>query len=138
MFSDAHRKLSLGVYRKITLAYAEQATRDGRVETEQGESHCRSGDGIVSNNADGSDANCTRAEKSEAVYEPDVPVLAVSAENGLTVCPAWRVERSVLSVLPVALCDQARWVWRHSRVCPGHTSPTTNVNRDRFVRGFSS
>jgi hypothetical protein len=71
VFSNTYRRLSPGVFVKTTPIYAEQATGDGRVKTQEGESEYHAGDYLVSNNADGSDAYCISAEKFEAMYELD-------------------------------------------------------------------
>lgn len=70
-FTATYRELSPGVYLKSTPIYAEQAASAGRVKTKEGESEYRTGDYIVSNNADGSDAYCISAAKFEAMYELD-------------------------------------------------------------------
>ena len=71
VFSRTYRQLSPGVFVKKTPIYAERATGDGRVKTQEGESEYRAGDYLVSNNADGSDAYCISAKKFEAMYELD-------------------------------------------------------------------
>jgi hypothetical protein len=70
-FAATYRRLSPGVYLKVTPIYAEQVTRAGKVTTKEGISEYQAGDYLVSNNADGSDAYCIPAARFEAMYEPD-------------------------------------------------------------------
>jgi len=71
VFSSTYLRLSPGVFVKTTPIYAERATGDGRVKTQEGESEYHAGDYLVSNNVDGSDAYCISAEKFEAMYDLD-------------------------------------------------------------------
>ncbi len=69
-FASTYREVSQGLYRKIQVVWAEQATETGSVRTREGVSHYRPGDYLVSNNADGSDEYCVEREVFESSYEP--------------------------------------------------------------------
>lgn len=71
VFARTYRNTGPGIYIKTTPIWAERATEAGSVETKEGRSHYDAGDYLVSNNEDGSDAYCIRAEKFESMYEPD-------------------------------------------------------------------
>ena len=71
VFAKTYRKTGDGTYVKTTPIWAEIATEDGSVATKEGESHYKSGDYLVSNNEDGTDAYCISAAKFESMYEPD-------------------------------------------------------------------
>jgi hypothetical protein len=70
VFESTYRRISPGVYAKITRVYACQASEHGRVKTKEGESAYAPGDYLVANNADGTDAYCMTAEKFRQMYEP--------------------------------------------------------------------
>jgi hypothetical protein len=71
VFAKTYRKTGDGTFVKITPIWAEVAIEPGSVTTIEGESHYESGDYLVSNNEDGSDAYCINAAKFEAMYELD-------------------------------------------------------------------
>ena len=71
VFARTYRRLNTGTYVKTTPIWAEQATAPGKVATREGVSHYDSGDYLVYNNEDGTDAYCISAAKFEAMYEPD-------------------------------------------------------------------
>ncbi len=69
VFSKTYRKVNPGIYVKTTPIWAEVATQPGSVVTMEGESHYQSGDYLVYNNEDGTDAYCISAAKFESMYE---------------------------------------------------------------------
>lgn len=71
VFAKTYRKTGDGTYVKTTPIWAEKATEDGSVATKEGESHYKSGDYLVYNNEDGTDAYCISAAKFESMYELD-------------------------------------------------------------------
>jgi len=71
VFAKTYRKTGDGTYVKTTPIWAEIATEDGSVATKEGKSHYKSGDYLVYNNEDGTDAYCISAEKFESMYELD-------------------------------------------------------------------
>jgi hypothetical protein len=71
VFAKTYRKTGDGTYVKTTPIWAEIATEDGSVATKEGKSHYKSGDYLVYNNEDGTDAYCISAAKFESMYEPD-------------------------------------------------------------------
>ena len=71
VFAKTYRKTGDGTYVKTTPIWAEIATEDGSVATKEGESHYKSGDYLVYNNEDGTDAYCISAAKFESMYELD-------------------------------------------------------------------
>jgi hypothetical protein len=71
VFVDTYEQIDPGRYRKRTPIWAEVATESGVVETKEGQSHYRTGDYLVFNNADGTDSYCISADKFEAMYELD-------------------------------------------------------------------
>ena len=71
VFTKTYRKVNPGIYVKATPIWAEVATQPGSVVTIEGESHYQSGDYLVSNNEDGTDAYCISAAKFESMYELD-------------------------------------------------------------------
>lgn len=71
VFAKTYRKTGEGIYVKTTPIWAEVATETGRVITIEGESHYQSGDYLVYNNEDGTDAYCISASKFESMYELD-------------------------------------------------------------------
>ncbi len=70
-FEDTYSMVSPGIYAKTKSVWAEVATQNGVVQTKEGESHYKKGDYLVSNNEDGTDAYCVKAEKFESMYELD-------------------------------------------------------------------
>ncbi len=70
-FAKTYRCVGDGKYVKSTPIWAEMASKDGRVTTKEGESHCRAGDYLVFNNKDKTDAYCISASKFESMYELD-------------------------------------------------------------------
>ena len=69
VFAKTYRKVNPGIYVKTTPIWAEVATQPGSVVTMEGESHYQSGDYLVYNNEDGTDAYCISAAKFESMYE---------------------------------------------------------------------
>jgi len=71
VFARTYRELRPGAYIKTTPVWARPAEQDGHVATQEGRTHYRAGDYLVSNNKDDSDAYAIGAAKFEAMYEPD-------------------------------------------------------------------
>ena len=71
VFSKTYRNAGPGTYVKTTPVWAEIADKSGSVNTKEGESHYKSGDYLVYNNEDGTDAYCISAAKFESMYELD-------------------------------------------------------------------
>jgi len=69
VFAETYRKTGAGTYVKTTPIWAQIATQEGSVATKEGRSHYQSGDYLVYNNSDGTDAYCISAAKFEAMYE---------------------------------------------------------------------
>ena len=69
VFSKTYRQLREGIFLKITPVWAEIAKESGSVITKEGRSHYKSGDYLVYNNKDGTDAYCMSAAKFESMYE---------------------------------------------------------------------
>ena len=69
VFAKTYRRLNPGIYVKTTPIWAEQAFEPGKVATREGVSHYHSGDYLVYNNEDGTDAYCISAVKFESMYE---------------------------------------------------------------------
>ena len=62
------KKKAIGAYLKTTPVWAVRATEPGRVKTKEGATRYRTGDYLVSNNRDGSDAYAMNAKKFEDLY----------------------------------------------------------------------
>jgi hypothetical protein len=60
-----------GTYVKSGKVWAKEATEAGRVATKEGGTNYASGDWLVSNEEDGSDAYAVSAKKFEELYEMD-------------------------------------------------------------------
>ena len=71
VFTATYEQTDPGRYIKTTPVWAEKATAPGVVETQEGRSHYDTGDYLVFNNADGSDAYCVAADTFESMYTPD-------------------------------------------------------------------
>jgi hypothetical protein len=71
VFERTYRKVSPGVYEKITRIWAEVALEAGSIDTVEGVSHYKAGDYLVYNNEDRTDAYCIDKEKFDSMYEPD-------------------------------------------------------------------
>lgn len=71
VFAKTYRKIGSGIYVKTTPVWAEIATEEGSVATKEGKSHYQSGDYLVYNDEDGTDAYCMSAAKFESMYELD-------------------------------------------------------------------
>ena len=71
IFAKTYRKTGAGTYVKTTPIWAEIATQAGSVVTKEGKSHYQSGDYLVYNNEDGTDAYSINAAKFESMYELD-------------------------------------------------------------------
>jgi hypothetical protein len=70
VFARTYRPVDKGAYVKTTPIWAEVATSAGAVQTKEGASRYERGDYVVSNQEDGSDAYCIRADAFERMYEP--------------------------------------------------------------------
>ena len=70
-FARTYRQASPGRWVKAAPVWAEKAARAGSVATQEGRTHYESGDWLVSNAEDGSDAYAISAAKFEQLYEPD-------------------------------------------------------------------
>lgn len=66
-----HPDIAPGAYEKVAPVWAEPATAAGSVATNEGHTDYVSGDWLVSNHEDGSDAYAVSSEKFESLYEPD-------------------------------------------------------------------
>jgi hypothetical protein len=71
VFARSYQPLRPGTYLKSTPIWAEVALASGSVQTKEGQSQYASGDYLVSNNEDGSDAYCMNAAQFTAMYELD-------------------------------------------------------------------
>jgi hypothetical protein len=71
VFAKTYGSAGPGVYVKTTPIWAEVATQPGSVATKEGRSHYTTGDYLVYNNPDGTDAYCIGAAKFESMYEAD-------------------------------------------------------------------
>ncbi len=71
VFAQTYRQLTPATYVKAKPIWAKKAKGAGSVKTNEGRSHYQSGDYIVSNHEDGSDAWCIEAEKFHEMYELD-------------------------------------------------------------------
>ena len=69
VFANTYHQIKPGTYMKTTYVWAEVAEKEGIVKTNEGESHYKSGDYLVFNNEDGTDAYCIGADKFEAIYK---------------------------------------------------------------------
>lgn len=70
-FARTYTAEGRGTYVKTGRVWAEQATEAGRVATKEGGTNYESGDWLVSNEEDGSDAYAVSAKKFEESYELD-------------------------------------------------------------------
>ena len=70
VFARTYRQTAVGAYVKTTPVWASRATEAGSVQTKEGFTHYRSGDYLVSNTTDGSDAYAVSAETFEDLYMP--------------------------------------------------------------------
>jgi hypothetical protein len=70
-FARTYTAQGQGRYVKTGKVWAEQATEAGRVATKEGGTNYESGDWLVFNEEDGSDAYAVSAKKFEESYEPD-------------------------------------------------------------------
>jgi hypothetical protein len=70
-FARTYTSEGQGTYVKTGKVWAEQAAEAGRVATKEGGTHYASGDWLVSNEEDGSDAYAVSAKKFEELYELD-------------------------------------------------------------------
>lgn len=70
VFARTYRATGPGSYVKTTPIWAERATQAGSVTTKEGATQYQTGDYIVSNASDGSDAYAIDAAKFEALYAP--------------------------------------------------------------------
>lgn len=70
-FARTYSAEGRGTYVKTGKVWAEQAAEAGRVATKEGGTNYESGDWLVSNEEDGSDAYAVSAKKFEESYELD-------------------------------------------------------------------
>jgi hypothetical protein len=70
-FAQTYSMLSPGVYCKSAPVWAEVAKAAGKIKTKEGETQYETGDYIVYNEEDGSDAYAVSREKFESMYEID-------------------------------------------------------------------
>ena len=70
-FARTYTAEGRGTYVKTGRVWAEQAAEAGRVATKEGGTNYESGDWLVSNEEDGSDAYAVSAKKFEESYELD-------------------------------------------------------------------
>jgi hypothetical protein len=70
VFAKTYRRTGPGTYVKTTPVWATRADHAGRVATKEGATSYQSGDYLVSNESDGSDAYAMSAAKFESLYEP--------------------------------------------------------------------
>ena len=68
VFARTYRRIDVGAYVKKTPVWALRATQPGRVKTKEGSTRYRTGDYLVSNNRDGSDAYAMTAKKFDDLY----------------------------------------------------------------------
>lgn len=71
VFERTYRRVSLGVYEKITPVWAEIAEGDGKIETKEGATHYQAGAYLVYNDPDRKDGYAVNPEKFKNLYEPD-------------------------------------------------------------------
>ena len=69
-FEETYERVSPGRYRKMGMVWAEVASEAGVIKTKEGSTAYRSGDYIVCNNEDGTDAYAVGKTRFEAMYEP--------------------------------------------------------------------
>ena len=69
VFANTYKQIKPGIYIKTTEVWAEVATQDGSVKTNEGKSQYKSGDYLIFNNEDGTDAYCIDADIFAAMYE---------------------------------------------------------------------
>ncbi len=70
-FAKTYRAVSKGLYAKSQCVWARQAAQAGSVATKEGLTAYQSGDWLVSNHEDGSDAYAISSDKFPTLYEPD-------------------------------------------------------------------
>lgn len=70
-FARTYTAEGQGTYVKTGKVWAEQTAESGRVATKEGGTSYESGDWLVSNEEDGSDAYAVSAKKFDESYEPD-------------------------------------------------------------------
>jgi hypothetical protein len=70
-FARTYTAEGQGTYVKTGKVWAEQAAEAGRVATKEGHTNYESGDWLVSNEEDGSDAYAVSAKRFEESYERD-------------------------------------------------------------------
>lgn len=70
VFQRTYRRVSLGVYEKSSVVWAEPTDRDGVIHTKEGKSHYQAGAYLVYNDVDGLDGYPVDAALFERMYEP--------------------------------------------------------------------
>ena len=69
-FARTYRQVSQGLYEKVALVYAEPASDDGSIETQEGRTHYTAGDYLVYETPDQTgDAYAVSKQRFEAMYE---------------------------------------------------------------------
>ena len=71
VFAATYREIGRGLYSKSTPVWAYPALEPGSIRTEEGRTHYRKGDYVVSNTADGTEAYAMSAAEFEGIYAPD-------------------------------------------------------------------
>jgi hypothetical protein len=71
VFHSTYRRVSPGVYEKVSPVWAEVADRAGVIHTKEGLSHYQAGAYLVYNEANGQDGYPVDAAMFEKMYEPD-------------------------------------------------------------------
>jgi hypothetical protein len=69
-FESTYRKVSPGLFLKITPVWAKQSTEAGTITTKEGSTDYERGDYIVANDPDGRDQYAVSADKFKKLYEP--------------------------------------------------------------------
>lgn len=71
IFEKTYDEVAPGQYVKSAPVWAKQASRDGKIPTESGETKYSPGDYLVSNREDGADGYAVEPTRFEAMYEID-------------------------------------------------------------------
>mgnify|MGYP000493816362 CR=1 FL=1 len=79
-FARTYRAVGPGRWLKTTPVWAEVAAQEGSVTTKEGRTQFKTGDWLVSNEADGSDAYAISADKFQQLYEPNPDVAPAMAK----------------------------------------------------------
>lgn len=68
-FANTYTMITPGQYIKTATVWASQADKPGKIKTNEGFTEYASGDYLVANNADGTDAYAVAKEQFEEMYE---------------------------------------------------------------------